>query len=124
MTHLATLWDVPREAEEARDAALLQVAAHSVPWRTVAWDVLLDLARNRVFLTSDDLTEAMVTRGYGMPAEGRAVGPVMQRGIREGVLVPAGYVKGRNPKHHADVCRLYTSGLVSESELRALDGNR
>lgn len=107
---MTTLWDVA-EAEQARDEALLRVQARSVDWRTVAWDVLLEVARRKDTLTSDDLMEEMDRLGYARPVEGRAVGPVMQRGIREGVLVPIGYVAGRNPRHHKDVARLYRSGL-------------
>lgn len=95
------------EAIRERDEALLRVQARSVPWRTVAWDVLRELVRTCEQLTSDDLIEEMDRRGLPRAADGRACGPVMQRAIREGLLVPAGFVQGRNPKHHADVARLY-----------------
>lgn len=104
---MATLWD----AIEARDEAILRVQARSVPWRTVAYDVLRQLADEHDTLTSDDLMEEMDRRGIPRPVEGRACGPVMQKAIREGLLIPVGYTTGRNPKHHADVARLYRSGL-------------
>jgi len=94
-------------AREARDEAVLRVQARSVPWRTVAWDVLNELARTRETLTSDDLMEEMDRRGIPRPIEARACGPVMQRAIREGLLIPIGYTTGRDRRHHADVARLY-----------------
>lgn len=101
------LFNVPSAAAEARDEALLRVQANSVVWRTIAWDVLRELAAKRDLLTSDDLTEEMDRRGHIRPGDARAVGPVMQRAIRENVLVPVGFTTGRNPRHHADVARLY-----------------
>lgn len=107
---MSTIWDVA-EGRVARDEAIAKVQERSVPWRTVAWDVLLHLARKLDTLTSDDLMEELDRRGVPRPVEGRACGPVMQRGIREGVLVPIGYTQGRDRRHHADVARLYRSGL-------------
>lgn len=112
------LWDHAK-AVEARDDALLRVQASSVPWRTIAWDVLMELARERTTLTSDDLMEEMDRRGVSRPVEARAVGPVMLRAIREKVLIPIGYTRGRDARHHGDVARLYRIGMAwTEAELR------
>lgn len=106
-----TLWDDPAAGVAARDEAMSRVEERSAPWRAVAWDVLMDLARTRETLTSDDLFIELERRHIPRPVEARAAGPVMQRGIREGVLVPIGYTAGRDPRHHRDVARLYRSGL-------------
>jgi hypothetical protein len=105
-TDAPTLWG---EAVAARDEAMLRVQANSTVWRTIAWDVLRELAAKRELLTSDDLTEEMDRRGHVRPGDARAVGPVMQRAIREHLLTPVGFVKGRNPRHHLDWARQYRS---------------
>lgn len=117
MTAQQSLWRTVSETERViegarlRDEGMLRVQAQSVVWRTVAYEVLVELARQREFLTADDLAEEMDRRGHVRPKDGRAAGPVMQKAIRAGVLIPHDFVTGRNPLHHADVCRRYRSGL-------------
>lgn len=105
------LWDYS-EAAAARDAGIAKVEEKSAPWRAVAYDVLCQIARKRETLTSDDLMEELDRRGIPRPIDARACGPVMLKGIKNGVIVSIGFVEGRNPKHHLDVARLYRSGLL------------
>lgn len=45
---MTTLW----EAVEARDEAISRVEERSAPWRAVAMDALLAVARRRTYVTS------------------------------------------------------------------------
>lgn len=101
-----TIWDVAA-GRTARDAAIADVEVRSVPWRTVAWEALCDLVDVSATLTSDDVWAELDRRSIPRPEEGRAMGPVMQRAVREGLITPTGYTQGTNPKHHADVMRVY-----------------
>ena len=112
MTHLATLWDAAREAAEARDAALLQVQANAPAWSVVAYDVLREIAGTHRTLSSEDLWKALDERHVPRPVEGRAIGPVLMRAVREGLLEGAGYARGTDPKHHRDILRTYRSLVV------------
>lgn len=102
------------EAQEARDDAVRTVAASEAPFVAVAFDALSTLCRwpplegdYSSYVTSEDVWALLRFRGISPPAEPRAMGPVMQRGIREGLIRPVGYRQSTNPKHHADVMRVY-----------------
>ena len=108
MTGEPTIWDIDA-ARDARDEAIANVSVTSVPWRTVAYEALLAVAEAQETVTSDDVWQELERRDIPRPAEGRAMGPVMMQGVRDGVIVPNGYTQGTNPKHHADVMRVYRS---------------
>lgn len=103
-----TLWDLAA-AREARDEALERV--HDAPWASFAWPALEAVARRQAVVTSDDLWKELDRRGIPRPIEGRAAGPVMLRGVREGLIQPLGFTTGTNRKHHGDVMRTYQSRL-------------
>jgi hypothetical protein len=100
-----TLW----EAWERRDEAIDRVQRRTSAWRALAYQALEDVARRQFYVTSDDVWDELFLRNVPRPDEGRAMGPVMQKGVREGLLIPDGYVTGRDPRHHADVARRYRS---------------
>lgn len=101
-----TLWDV----RQARDEALDRVSTpSSAPWRSLAFDALLGVACNQPTVVSDDVWDELDRLGIPRPEEGRAMGPVMLRGIREGIIAPEGFQTGRNPRHHGDLMRTYRS---------------
>lgn len=103
-----TLW----EARKARDAALDRVATpRSSPWRALAYDALLALAEDQDRITSDDVWEELERHRVPRPDEGRAMGAVMLRAVRQGVIRPDGFDTGRDPRHHGDVMRVYRSCL-------------
>lgn len=101
-----TLWD-RTEARAARDDAVRAVAASEAPWVAVAYDALLAVARRQDTLSSEDVWRHLDAAGMPRPAEGRAMGPVMVRGVREGVIRLAGFTTGTDPKHHSDILRTY-----------------
>jgi hypothetical protein len=103
-----SIWDVAA-ARASRDMAVADVEVRAAPWVAVAREALLAVAERQVSLTSDDVWQELERRGVPAPEEGRAMGPVMKRAMREGVIEPVGYTQGTNPKHHADVMRVYRS---------------
>ncbi len=109
-TSQATLWD-RTEARAARDEAVRTVAASEAPWVAVAFDALCAVARRQQFLSSEDVWVELDRMGIPRPAEGRAMGPVMVRGTREGVIRLAGFTTGTDPRHHSDILRTYRSEL-------------
>lgn len=97
-------------AEEARDDGIRTVAASEAPFVAVAFRALELLARNShgSTLTSEDVWTVMAAGGFGKPAEPRAMGPVMQRGVREGLIRPTDtFRKGTMRSRHAAPIRVY-----------------
>lgn len=106
MTDAPTLWSVA-EARAARDAALERV--HDAPWASFAMQALQTVARREPTLSSEDEWKQLDSQGIPRPPEQRCIGPVMVRGVREGLIAPLGYTTGSDPRHHADICRTYRS---------------
>jgi hypothetical protein len=98
-----------REGRRLRDEAIAQVEAHSPHWRAFADQALRTVALRKRTLQADDVWEELERMAIPAPTEGRAMGPCMQKGVRDRLIVPEGYAQGRNPKHHADVARVYRS---------------
>lgn len=105
---MASIWDLAA-AQAARDSAVADVEVPAAPWVAIAREALRAVAERQATLTSDDVWQELERRGVPPPAEGRAMGPVMVRARKEGLIVPMGYTQGTNPKHHADVMRVYRS---------------
>lgn len=99
----------PRAAIEARDEALARVESHSADFRTVAYDALRYVAAHQDRLTSEDVWRRLEAMGFSKPAEARAIGPVMKRGTREGLIAFVEYGHSSNPAHHRDVQAVYRS---------------
>lgn len=95
---------------ELRDEAMERV--DNPPWRAFADRALLSVARTYGVVTSDAVWEELDRMGVPRPAEGRAMGPVMAAAVKAGTLVPTGYERGTNPRHHADIQRVYRSRLL------------
>lgn len=104
-----SLWTDGAAAIAARDEGMSRVEVRSAPWRVVAWDALIAVARRTVVLSSEDVWRELDRMGVSRPIEPRAIGPVMMRAVREGVLTPLGYERGTDPKHHRDILRVYRS---------------
>jgi len=91
----------------ARDAAVAAVA--DPPWQSFAVIAVETVACAQGRVTSDDVWAELDRMGIPRPPEGRAMGPVMTWAVRSGLLTPEGYTQGTNPRHHADVMRVYRS---------------
>lgn len=91
----------------ARDFAMERVA--DPPWAVFAHRAIRALARRNAYVCSDDVWEELDGMGVPRPQEGRAMGPVMAAAVHDGLLVPDHFTSGGNPKHHADVMRVYRS---------------
>lgn len=103
-----TLWDIDAGRAQ-RDEAISRVEVTSAPWRAVAYDALEKVARTTPAFTSEEVWKQLDHWGIPRPEEGRAMGPVMIRGRKEGLIEPMGFTQSTNPKHHADPTRLYRS---------------
>ena len=103
-----TLWDL-EEGRAKRDEAM--EAVDDPTWKHFAKLALLAVAKARVTVSSDDVWAELDRMGVPRPPEGRAMGPVIAKAIKDGTLLPAGFASGRNPRHHADVMRLYQSAI-------------
>ena len=97
------------EAIAARDEALARVESNSAPWRAVAYDLLVELARERAELTPEDFWARCADRRLGPPPEPRAVGPVFLKAKRAGVLAELRMERSNNPRHHRDWQMRYRS---------------
>ena len=99
-------------AAELRDDGIRTVAASEAPFVAVAFDALATLCvyydPEDPTLTSEDVWEMLGLRGYSKPAEPRAMGAVMRRGVKEGLIVPTDrFVTGRSPSRHAAPIRVF-----------------
>lgn len=99
----------PAGARAARDEAIATVASHSPHWRSIANQALQTVAYRQRMVTSDDVWLELDRLSIPRPPEGRAMGPVMQWGVREGYIAPSGFTQGTQKAHHADVMRVYAS---------------
>ena len=111
---MTTLWEFTDQQVE-RDDAIAAVESNSVVWRTAANDALLSVARSQGTLTSDDVWLTLHRRNISNPAEPRAMGPVMQHGVREGWIAPTNQVRvadiPSSPNHRRPQ-RVYRSRIV------------
>lgn len=80
---MSTLFD----AEEARDAALQQVAAGAGRWMDRARPVVLQVAEGRFDFTTDDVWYAL---GDDRPREPRALGALMRSLAKDGAIRATG----------------------------------
>lgn len=82
-----TLLAAEADAARRRDAALAQVAAGAdAAWTAQAWDTLVSYLQAHPTFFVDDLWEA----GLVEPREARALGPVVLRAAREGLMRKSG----------------------------------
>lgn len=106
------------EAIAARDEAVRTVAASEAPFVAVAFEALVAVVnRERLWareagmarpITSEDVWAKMTDQGFSKPAEPRAMGPVMLRGVREGLIRPTGrFVTSTMRTRHAGPIREY-----------------
>lgn len=104
------------EGRDARDEAIARVSENTLAWRTVAFEALEAVCYRQVTVTSDDVWAELEALSIPRPDEARAMGPVMLRGVKQGLMVPQGFTQGTNPRHHADVMRVYRSLTVLDGE--------
>jgi hypothetical protein len=96
-----------------RDEGIARAELAAMPWGAVAFDVLVEILPSLTTLTSEDVWAELDRRGIPRPAEGRAMGAVMQRAIRAGLIVPVGFTTSTVPAHHKDPTRLYRRATAS-----------
>lgn len=95
---------------ELRDEAMERV--DNPPWRAFADRALLSVARTYGVVTSEDVWQELDRMGIPRPAEARCMGPCMAAAVKAETLEPTGYQRSSDPRHHADVMRVYRSRLL------------
>lgn len=95
------LFDGPA-GERARDVAVAQVDANAAPqFRAAAAAYIRGLPAGRIF-TTDDVWAHLYLAGADQTHEPRAMGPVVLRASRDGLIEKTGtYVNTQRPGSHA-----------------------
>lgn len=79
--------------------------------REKALDILLDVARNKMELTADDVLEACTNAGLRF-GDNRSLGAVMTRASKKHYIRPTEkFVLSRNAKKHASPTRVWASNV-------------
>jgi hypothetical protein len=97
------------DADEAKEEAISRVErSASRAWLDSAWNALYVAIRLRHEVTTDEVWEVLDGWGVAAPAEPRAMGPVMRRAVREGLLVPTStFVPSAMARNHRRPVRVY-----------------
>lgn len=88
---MSDFWHDVEVREENR--SLVQGNTVSVAWRQRAYEVLRELARSTGRLTATDLWDQLDTLGIPRPVRESVADPVFHQAVREGWLIPTGYVR-------------------------------
>lgn len=95
-------------AQVARDEALGRVEGGSDPrWVAAAERAVIWCANRFGTFTSDEVWDRLEYRKVPAPREPRALGPVMKRAVRDGLIEPAGYVQSARQERHCAPVRVY-----------------
>lgn len=92
MSEALELWDVladleRADAERAREEAIARVDRNADDdWMDAALQAVTDLANSRESFTTDDVWLLLTNRGVEPPHEVRAMGAVMRRAARAGLV--------------------------------------
>jgi hypothetical protein len=98
------------EGRRLRDEAVERV--NDPLWRSFAMDALHDIAQYRQTVTSEDVWRVLALKGIPFPREHRAMGPIMQAGVREGWIETRGFVQAERSSRHAAPIRVYQSKIT------------
>ena len=106
-----TFWRFNAEAgTRLRDEAIANVEIRSAAWRAVAYDALRLAARTRRYLTSDHVWAILDGWDIPRPDEPRAIGPVMIRGVAQGLVeLTTSHVLSTQAQQHRRPLRMYRS---------------
>lgn len=97
-----------------RDTAMARALAaadnRTVEWASKAFFILEAYASfNERFLTEDVRQFAHQDCGLPLPPDGRAWGGIIQRGVREGMLIRDGFAPMKSPNCHANPKSVWVS---------------
>lgn len=101
-------------SDEARDEAIERVDGNADPdWKDAAYDAALRVATRSDRLTSDDVWDELVKGPDVATHEPRAMGPVMLRLRKDGVIHPTDiFVKSSSPRGHGHPARVWESRIT------------
>lgn len=103
--HGATPPRIKKTGRELRDKALEEVDLNAESdWKSQAATVVATLAQSGQPFTPDDVWAA----GLPRPREPRALGPVMMRAVKSGLIEPTGeWVNSKQASQHATPVRVW-----------------
>lgn len=95
-------------ATKARDEALERVESASDPdWVVSAEKALLYVSMSLQTFSTDDVWDRLRMLSVPAPREPRALGPVMRRAVRDGLIKAVGYAASERPERHCAPVRMY-----------------
>ena len=95
--------------EARKEEAVTRVEANaSRAWLDAAWEAVCIVAAVPGEMTSDDIWHVLFNWGSPAPHDPRAMGPVMRRAVREGLLRPTSTFRPSDlPQNHRRPVRVY-----------------
>ena len=104
---MTTLLDILNEVEAAKQEAIDRVERNADPdWKTTALNVVAELAASRATFTTDDVWEHLDCTTH----EPRALGAIMQKAHRLGLIQPTGaYTQSSRVACHGRPVRVWRS---------------
>lgn len=113
MENVPTLFD-ELTAMQARDEAIARADDHAEPaWKKAAAMAIRSMAVERDEITTDDVWEWLYEMAIEAPHEPRALGSMMLRASRDGLISTTDRVRqSRRPECHARPVRVWRSLVV------------
>ncbi len=103
-------------AEQSRADALQSVDDHADPdWRDVAYDCVVAVAQRFAMFTTDQVLDELAKHPSVTTHEGRALGPVMMRAAKAGVIVATDrFVTSEAVSRHKAPKRVWASIIIDQ----------
>lgn len=114
MRIIPTVKIIPMDARKARDEAMDRVEAHAdEDWKAMAMQAVQELARYPAPFTTDAVWALLRHWEVTPPHEPRAMGPIMMKAVRLGLIVPTGeYKQSTSVVNHARNLRVYHPNMM------------
>ena len=112
-----SIFDLPL-ARQLRDEAINRVDEAANPvWKDAALNAVTHVARLRSHLTTDDVWQTMQDMQIPMPPEPRALGAIMQKAARLGLVTATDRImQSARPECHARPVRVWTSLIANNAD--------
>ena len=107
------------EATQARDEGMSRADQHALDeWKYEARRAVVTLAYEVSEFTADDAWDRLDGWGVERPHEARALGYIMVKAHRDGIIDPSGrFVNSEKKSNHARPTRVWRSNLVGPRQL-------
>lgn len=115
MNQIAIDFEAPRAQREIGMACAMEHAERVSPgWKDLAYQFLLDFARNHPSFISEDVSDASKAAGMEQPPTDRAWGSLYVKAAKSGVIVQSG--TGRSRRRHNSLCPRWQSRVCELAE--------